>query len=272
MICLKVSVDFLVFNGEGEGGGLFSDFFFEFVDVGNFVRGNFGFEVFEFVGFFGESSLDFFVEFDVFVDIFGDVFEVGFVEVMRGYSGSINMEIIRGKSVFVVGDGVFVVSDVDLFEESFDMGIVKSEGVEVEEDYVGVGIVRDEFVVLFFEDFFEGFGVGNNFFLVSFEFGGGGLFEGNGKSGDGVVVGVVLVFGEDGEVDFVFEVVEGFFVGFGINGVDVFVEEDYGIMGIMEGFVSGGGDDIGIFERSGDDVGGNEIRDVGNVDNEVGIN
>lgn len=137
---------------------------------------------------------------------------------------------------------------------------------------MGVGTVRDELVALLLEDSLEGLGVGNNLLLVSLELGGGGLLEGNGKSGDGVVVGAALVPGEDGEVDLVLEVVEGFLAGLGINGADALAEEDHGTTGTTEGLVSGGGDDIGILERSGDDAGGNETRDVGNVDNEVGTN
>lgn len=49
------------------------------------------------------------------------------------------------------------------------------------------------------------------------------------------------------------------------------MEEDYGIMGIMERFVGGGGNNVGVFEGSGDDFGSDEIGDVSYVDDEVGV-
>lgn len=100
------------------------------------------------------------------------------------------------------------------------------------------------------EAFGEGFGVGEDGFLVVDKLRGLGLFEGDGESGDGVVVGPTLVTGEDGGVDGVFEVVE-FGLAFFVGAAYAFAEEDHGATGAAERFVSGGGDDVGVSEGEG---------------------
>lgn len=81
--------------------------------------------------------------------------------------------------------------------------------------------------------FCECFGVGEYLSLVGFEVGGLSLFECNGESGDGVVVRVILMIGKDSVVDGVFEVVYFILFGFGVLFLDIFVEEDYGILWVV---------------------------------------
>lgn len=157
-----------------------------------------------------------------------------------------------------------------MFEDGFDAGAVEGVRAKVEQHHVAVGAVGDEFVAEAFEFNFQRFGVGDDLLLVLFEFGGGGLFEGDGQGGDGVVVGAALVAREDGEVDGAFEVVEELFAGLGVGFPHAFAVEDHGAAGAAEGFVGCGGDDVGVVEGGGDHAGGDEAGDVGHVDDEVG--
>lgn len=141
---------------------------------------------------------------------------------------------------------------------------------EVDEDHVAISAVRDELLALGVEGGLEGLGVGNNLLLVSLEVGSSSLLQGNSKSSDGVVVRATLVTGEDGEVDGVLEVVESLLASLGVNGADTLAEEDHSTTGTTERLVGGGGDNIGVLEGGGDDLGGNETRDVSHIDNEVG--
>ena len=95
------------------------------------------------------------------------------------------------------------------------------------------------------------------------------MFEGNGKSGDGVIVGATLVTWEHGEVDGSFEIVESLFSGLGINLSHTLSEEDHGTSGSAEGFVGRGCDDIGVFERRGDDASGDQTGDVSHIHHKV---
>lgn len=137
---------------------------------------------------------------------------------------------------------------------------------------MAVGAVGDELVAEGLEGLLEGLGIGNDLLLVGLEFGGLGLLESNGESGDGVVVGTTLMAGEDGEVDLVLEVVEGLLAGLGVDGADALAVEDHGTTRATERLVGGGGDNVGVLERGGDDLGGNETGDVSHVDDEVGTN
>ncbi len=130
--------------------------------------------------------------------------------------------------------------------------------------------VGDEFMAEALEFGFEGFGVLDDLFLVGFEVWGHGLLQGNREGGNGVVVGATLMAREDGEVDGAFKVVEDRLAGFGISAADAFTEEDHGTSRATERFVGGGGDYVGVLEGCGDDFGGDEARDMGHVDYEVG--
>ena len=105
--------------------------------------------------------------------------------------------------------------------------------------------------------------------LVFFEFFGLGLVQCDGEGGDGVVVGPALVAGEDGGVDFFFEVV-GDGVAFFGGGAHAFAEEDHGAAWTAEGFVGSGCDDVGVGEGGGDDVASDETGNVGHVGEEIG--
>src|SRR6185369_6869610 len=93
--------------------------------------------------------------------------------------------------------------------------------------------------------------------------------EGNSQSSDGVVVGATLVAREDGEVDGALKVVESLSTSLGVDGADTLAEEDHGTTGATERLVSSGGDNVGVLEGSGDDLSGNETRDVSHINNEV---
>ncbi|KAH3684556.1 hypothetical protein WICPIJ_004446 [Wickerhamomyces pijperi] len=92
------------------------------------------------------------------------------------------------------------------------------------------------------------------------------------SGGDGVVVWTTLVTWEDGEVDWVFQVVKDFLTGLGVDGSDTLSEENHGTSWTSEGLVGGGGDNVGVFEWGWDHASSDQTGDVGHVDNQVGTN
>ena len=85
-----------------------------------------------------------------------------------------------------------------------------------------------------------------------------------------MVVRSTLVTWEDGEVDGSLKVIQDLLAGFGIGASDSFAEEDHGSSRSTEGLVSGGGDDIGVFEGRRNDTRCDEAGDVSHIDNEIG--
>lgn len=135
-----------------------------------------------------------------------------------------------------------------MFEDGFYAGAVEGVSSKVDEYHVAVCAVGDELEAEVLELDFEGFGVFDDLFLVLLEFGSSGLFEGNGESGDGVIMWSTLMAGEDGEIYGSFEVVQDLLPGFGVRTSDTLSEEDHGTSGSSERFVGGRCDDICIFK------------------------
>jgi len=216
--------------------------------------------------------LDLLAELDALVNVVGDALKVGLAETTRSHGRGTNAETTGGKGALVARNSVFVAGDVDLLKESLNAGTVKAEGAEVDENHVRVGTARDESVAESLELVLESLGIRDDLLLVGLELGANGLLEGNSESGDGVVVRTTLVTREDGEVNLVLEVVESLLARLGVDGADTLAEEDHGTTGTTEGLVSGGSDNVGVEERGGNDTGGDETRDVGNINDEVGTN
>lgn len=267
---LDAGIETPALNGEREGRGPVGNLLAELVDAGHLARGNLGLEVLELVGLLGESSLDLLAQLDGLVNVLGDALKLLSAETTAGHGRGTDADTVGGQGALVAGDGVLVAGNVDLLKDGLDTGAVEAVLAEVEEDHVAVRAVGDEGVVESLEGVLESLGVGDDLLLVGLELGGLGLLEGNGESSDGVVVGATLMAGEDGEVDLVLEVVEGLLAGLGVDGADALAEEDHGTTGATERLVGGGGDNVGVLEGGGDDLGGDETRDVGHVDDEVG--
>mmetsp|Transcript_9452 Transcript_9452/g.16238 ORF Transcript_9452/g.16238 Transcript_9452/m.16238 type:complete len:262 (+) Transcript_9452:77-862(+) len=100
--------------------------------------------------------------------------------------------------------------------------------------------------------------------LVLLELGGGCLLEGDGQSGDGVVVGPALESGEDREVDLVLNVVHDL-VALLVYVAHALPEEDHGTARPAQRLVSGGGDDIGMLEGRRHEARGDQSGDVRHV-------
>lgn len=267
---LEASIKPPALDGEGERRAPFSNLLAEIIELGVVVASNLGLEVLELVGFLGKRGLDLLAELDGLVNVLGNALEIGLVEATAGHGRGTNTETAGGKGALVSGDGVLVASNVDALENGLDTGAVEVVLAEVDEDHVGVGAVGDELVAESLELVLKSLGVVYNLLLVGLEVGAGGLLQGNSEGGDGVVVGAALMAGEDGEVDGALEVVEGLLAGLGIGGADALAEEDHGTAGSTKRLVGGGGDNVGVLERRGDDASGDQARDVGHVDDEIG--
>lgn len=267
---LDASLEAPALNGKGEGAGPLRNLLAELVDAGDLAAGDLGLEVLELVGLLGEGSLGLLADLDGLVNVLGDALKLLLAEAAGGHGGGTDADTVGSEGALVTGDGVLVAGNVDLLKDGLETGTVELVLAEVDEDHVGVGTVGDELVAESLEGDLESLGVGDNLLLVGLEVRGLGLLEGDREGGDGVVVGTTLVTGEDGEVDGVLELVEGLLAGLGVDGADTLAEEDHGTTGTTEGLVGGGGDNVGVLEGSGDDLGGDETGDVSHVDHEVG--
>lgn len=269
---LETSIDSPALNGEREARRPLGDLLLELVDAGNLAAGNLDLEVLELVGLLGESGLDLLAELDALVNVVGDALKVGLAEATRSHGRGTNTETTGSKGALVAGNSVFVAGDVDLLKESLNTGTVEAEGAEVEENHVRIGTARDESVAESLELVLKSLSVRDDLLLVGLELGVSSLLEGNSESGDGMVVRTTLVTREDGEVDLVLEIVESLLARLGVDGANTLAEEDHGTTGTTEGLVSGGSDNIGVEEGGGNNTGGDEPRDVGNINDEVGAN
>lgn len=269
---LDASLKAPALDGEGEGAGPGGNLLAELIDALNLAAVYLGLEVLKLVALLGEGSLGVLADLDGLVNVLGDALKLLLAETTRGHGGGADTDAKRGEGALVAGNGVLVAGNVDQLEDSLETSAVKLVLAEVDEDHVAVGAVSDELVAKRLEAVLQGLGVGHDLLLVDLEVRGLGLLEGDGQSGDGVVVGTTLVAGEDGEVDGVLELVESLLASLGVDGADTLAEEDHGTAGTTEGLVGGGGDNIGVLEGSGDDLGGNETGNVSHVNHEVGTN
>jgi hypothetical protein len=239
------------------------------VNLLNLTTCNLGLEVLLLVGLFGQLALHVLADLDALINVISDSDKVGLAHTTTRHGWSTDSDAAWGKSGLVTWNRVLVAGDVDLLEDGLDTSTIHGIWSQVEEDHVAVCSVGDELVATLLELNLEGFGVLDNVLLVLLEFRGHGLVQGNGKSGDGVVVGTTLVAGEDGEVDWALEVIEYLLARLGIGGADTLAEEDHCTSGATERLVCGGGNNIGIFERSGDDASSYQTGNMGHVDNEI---
>jgi hypothetical protein len=259
-------------DGEGEGLAPGRYLLLELVDARDLAAGHLSLEVLELVGLLGKRSLDLLADLDALVDVLGNLLEVSLAEATAGHGRSADTETTRGQGALVARHTVLVASDVDLLKDGLNTSTVEAEWPQVDKDHVRVSAIGHELEVQLLELVLERLGVGDHLLLVLPELGRGSLLEGNGKCGDGVVVGATLVTREDGEVDLVLKIVKSLLSGLGVGGAHATAEEDHGATGATEGLVGGGGDDVGIFEWRGNDTRGYKAGDVGNVHNQVRAN
>ena len=105
------------------------------------------------------------------------------------------------------------------------------------------------------DGFGENLGVGDDLLGVGGELGCEGFFEGHGFCGDDVHERTALLAGKDAAIDACGEVL---------------LAEDEAGAWAAEGFVGGGGDDLGVRDGRWMDAAGDEAGEVGHVDHEVG--
>lgn len=130
--------------------------------------------------------------------------------------------------------------------------------------------IRHEFISEPFELDFEDLGVLAHLFLVLFEFGRHGLLEGDGQRGDGVIVWATLMAGEDGEVDWSFEIVQDLLSCLCVCTPDAFAIEDHSTTRSSKGFVGGGCYHVGVGEWRLHDAGRDQTGDVCDINDMVG--
>lgn len=253
---------------ERESAGPSGNLLPEVLDLGN-TADNLGSEILELVGLRGKLALDILADLDGVVNIANDALEILRTKATAGHGWGSNTDTAWRQGRPVSGDGVLVASDVDVLENSLDASTVKLLVSQVDEHHVAVGSVRNKLVSETLEFLLAGLGVLDDLLLVFLELRGSCLLEGDGESGNGVVVGTALVAGEDGEVDGAFQVVLDFLSGLGVDTPHALSGEDHGTSGATERLVSGGGDNVSILEGRWNDTSSDQARNMGHVDNQI---
>lgn len=226
-------------TGEGEGGGKGLDLLAESGDLLVTLEG--GDKVLHQLR--TGLSLDGQGDLDDAVQELTDLDKVGLLEGARGQGRCSETDTTGGDGRDVTADRVLVESDGGHVANTLDLGTGQLVGAEIPKDQVVVGAIGDDLVSLLEQGGGEGLGVGNDLLGVQLELGAGSLLEGDGNTGDGVVVGASLDGGEDSLVDTALKILTLLDLG-----ILVLAEEDQTGTGTTEGLVGGGGDDIAVLE------------------------
>ena len=184
------------------------------------------------------------------------------VEAALGDPGCAQADAGRVERVDVAGDGVAVDDDAGHVQDAG--GVVPGQGCavgaldggDIHVEHVAVRAAVGDAEAALLEALGDGQGVLDGLLLQLFEGRRAGELEGQGQGGEDVHVRSALLAGEDGFVD------QG--GNLGVGGQDDRAARP------VEGLVGGGGDDVGIAERGGDDAGGDQSADVGDVCQQVG--
>lgn len=214
---------------------------------------------------------------DSTVNNIGNTDEVILSEASRGHGGSSHAEATRDESRAVTRDGVLVGSNSNELKDSLNTATINTMGLKIGENKVVIGTAADQAVaqtslaLVVTKSLGESLGVGQNLGLVGVEIGSLSLLQGNSKSGDGMVVGTTLVAREDGVVDGTLQVVQLLLLRLGVGSADTLAEENQGSARSTETLVAGGGDNISIAERTGQDLGGDHSRNVSHIGKHVGV-
>lgn len=248
-------------TGEGEGGGKGLNLLAEGGDLLVALQG--GDKVLHQLG--AGLGLDGQGDLDDAVQELTNLDKVGLLERARGQGRGSETDTTGGDGRDVTADRVLVEGDRGHVADTLDLGTGQLVGAEIPEDQVVVRAIGDDLVSLLEQSGGKGLGVGNDLLGVQLELGAGSLLEGDGNTGNSVVVGTSLDGGEDSLVDTALEILTLLDLG-----ILVLAEEDQTGTGATEGLVGGGGDNIAVFEGRLGLLSGNETGDVGHVGHEVG--
>ena len=231
VLCHESGISLLRDAGHGIALGEFRDFPFDGFDVG-FVCG---------------STED-------FEDPGTDLFHFVFFHAPGGEGGGSDADAAGiERFALIVGDHVFVDGDAGLVECFFGDFAGEVNRGDVAEHEVVVGSTRSELDAACHQGLGEGSRIGDDLSGVGFEVVGIGFLEADGFAGDDVLEGAALNAGEDFAVE--------------VFGVFLFHENEAG-PGTTQGFVSGGGDEVGDFDGVVVHAARDEAGIVGHVDHE----
>mmetsp|Transcript_10413 Transcript_10413/g.25550 ORF Transcript_10413/g.25550 Transcript_10413/m.25550 type:complete len:289 (+) Transcript_10413:236-1102(+) len=180
--------------------------------------------------------------------------EVRLKHAAGGHGGGADADAARDERRGVAGHRVFVEGDVRHVEHRLHARAVDAFRAKVAQHEVVVGAAGHQLVVKLHKARRQRGAVLDHLLLVRHKLGSGGLLERNRQRADGVVVGAALQPGEHRLVDLL---------------LVLLLVEDHTAAGAAQGLVRGGGDDVGVQEGVGHQVGGNEARDVRHVGHEV---
>lgn len=208
--------------------------------------------------FAGDGGDKFFIggAFEDAADPMSDLLHIAFFHTAGGDGGGTDSDTGSDEGLLLIeGDGIFVYGDAGFIEGGGGVFSGDTDGGEVCAHEVVIGTAGDDTDILAFEGGGEGLGVGDDLAGVFPEGGLEGFGEADGLSGDDVHEGAALDTWEDLLID-------GLCVGF--------FAKDEAAAGATEGFVGGGGDEIGEGDGGGVEAGSDEAGDVRHIDHEVG--
>lgn len=133
--------------------------------------------------------------------------EVVFLESSGSHGGRAEPHSSWDNGALVLGHAVLVQSDHGLVADGLHSGAVNAlRLLQVDEDEVVVGAARYNLVAELLHLVAQGLAIAHYLQLVLLELGRLGLLQGDGNTGNGVIVGAALQCGKDGAVDALLEV------------------------------------------------------------------
>ena len=172
-----------------------------------------------------------------------------------GGCGSAYTDAAGDKGTFgVVGNSVFIYGDIYLIQSALKLLAGYAKVSKVDEHKVVVGAAGNHIYAKAGELFCHCFGIFNYLLGIIFKLGFERFAEANSLCGDNVLKRAALSSGEDSFI---------YLLG------KLFFAKDHTAAGPAQGFVGGGGNNIGIGNGGGMCAAGNKSRDVGHINKKI---
>lgn len=249
------------------------DLVLELADLGDLrgVVAEVGLEVCELGLSVGEETLvDVDGELDGTVEYHGNLDELGLLEASAGHGGSADAQAGRNEGTSVSGDGILIRENAAQLCHSVDSRSVNTHGSEIKQQQMVVSASRDQFVAKLDQFFSENFSVALDLRLILLELRRARLEKRSRDGRNRVVMRSSLEGGEDGRVDFVFELVKEL-LALLIDSLESLTVEDQSTTRSTQSLVGSSRNNVRVLESRRNLLSSHETGDVGDIAHEDGV-
>merc|ERR1719357_172282 len=145
-------------------------------------------------------------------------------------TGWVHCALVSRNSVFIHGDS-------NVFQDPFSFGATKFDVAQINQNYVIVSAIRDNFVTQILKIFAKCLSIGYYCFLIGPESWQRCLLHSNSNGCNGMVVRPSLKSGEDSFIDSFLVVIVGIFAGFDVHAFESFSAKNDSSSWASEGFM-----------------------------------